>query len=533
MLSQRFATKYVIKQFGKLISPFSTQIKIDDILTTYLKLDNNTIETLHEYEKKSKIKKISKNRLVRNCITLRDLDVKLEKNEYLLECLMLDPKLLRNRILVLKEMGIDSVDLSHIRRFSTLMHKSVHQFKKLHGISSSQSIMRTLFSNVGIKVDIPDQKMLKEESHMRIGSYYQLCVVYHKTYHMKLHDELFYKQKKIKYLSLTEMSRTLDVLKHKCQFDIEFLKQHLYLLNVDVDNVEQFLNEFKYLKINNKNIIEIIRIYPRILLRDASEIKELLQIFQNFEIPHESLYTTMKGLKIRKDTFLRRYISMENNLELAVWLKHPRVLIMIYFYKLVINRLTYMKHLNFTNNANINTYLSDKEFFSRFLEGDTYAATRKYLAYIVRKELGHDKVHVLSSIQRHAYWKYVSLTRINETIQYLKKHFSIDDICKNIQIILYPMSTIDNTLNLLYKECSLQDGYNYTPTQYLALCLYKLEQKHHFSGDGVWQDEMSVFKPNVLEDVYELDQLVDHINYGYNEVINLNEAAWLEHLLQY
>lgn len=103
------------------------------------------------------------------------------------------------------------------------MYKSVNQFKKLHGISSSQSIMRILFSNIGIKVDIPDQKMLKKETTMRIGSYYQLCVLYHKTYHMKLHDELFYKQKKMKYLSLTEMSRMLDVLKHKCQFDIEFV----------------------------------------------------------------------------------------------------------------------------------------------------------------------------------------------------------------------------------------------------------------------------------------------------------------------
>lgn len=103
------------------------------------------------------------------------------------------------------------------------MRKSVHQFKKLHAISSSQSIMRTLFSNVGVKVDIPDQKMLKKESCMQIGSYYQLCMVYHKTYHMKLHDELFYKQKRMKYLSLTEMSRTLDVLQHKCQFDIEFV----------------------------------------------------------------------------------------------------------------------------------------------------------------------------------------------------------------------------------------------------------------------------------------------------------------------
>lgn len=112
-------------------------------------------------------------------------------------------------------------------------------------------------------------------------------------------------------------------------------------------------------------MFEIIRIYPRILLRDVSETKELLQIFQSFEIPHRSLYTIVNGLKMKKDTFLRRYTAIENNLELAIWLKHPRIMFMTYFYKLVINRLTYLKHLNLANNANINTYLSNKEFFSR------------------------------------------------------------------------------------------------------------------------------------------------------------------------
>lgn len=91
---------------------------------------------------------------------------------------------------------------------------------------------------------------------------------------------------------------------------------------------------------------------------------------------------------------------------------------------------------------------------------------------------------------------------------------------------------IDNTLNLLYKEYSSQGGDNYSPAQYLALCLYKLEQQHHFTGDGVWETEMSVFKSNFLEDIYELDNLVDCINDDCNEVINLSGAAWLEHLLQ-
>lgn len=116
-----------------------------------------------------------------------------------------------------------SIQLFLYFRFPILMQKTVSQFKKLHGISSSQSIMKILFSNVGVKVDMPDEEMLKKEIRVRIGSYYQLCMIYYKTYHMKLHDALFYKQKKMKYLSLTEMSKLLDVLKHKCQFDAEFV----------------------------------------------------------------------------------------------------------------------------------------------------------------------------------------------------------------------------------------------------------------------------------------------------------------------
>jgi hypothetical protein len=134
---------------------------------------------------------------------------------------------------------------------------------------------------------------------------------------------------------------------------------------VDADNIEEFFNEFKYTKINNKDMTQIIKLYPRILLYDISKIKELLQTFMDLKIPNESLNSLMKGLQMKKDTFMKRYTSIENNLELSIWLKHPRILYMIYFYKLVMNRLTYMKRLNCINNANIHTYISSKKYFSR------------------------------------------------------------------------------------------------------------------------------------------------------------------------
>lgn len=96
-------------------------------------------------------------------------------------------------------------------------------FKKICGISSRQCIMKTVFSNIGMKVHIPEKKLIKSEINIRIGEYYQLCMLYHKTYHVKLHDKLFYKKKRMKYLSISEMSKILDVLKNKCLFDVEFV----------------------------------------------------------------------------------------------------------------------------------------------------------------------------------------------------------------------------------------------------------------------------------------------------------------------
>lgn len=75
----------------------------------------------------------------------------------------------------------------------------------------------------------------------------------------------------------------------------------------------------------------------------------------------------------------------------------------------------------------------------RYIEGDiSHTAARKHVSYILGKEFGNNKIHLLSSIEKHPYWKSIPLLRINGTIKYLKEYFSIEDICKNIQIVLYP-----------------------------------------------------------------------------------------------
>ena len=71
MFKQTFKTNFIIKQFGKLISPITTESKICNALATNLKLDRNAIKILHENKMDSKLGKIPEEQIIRNCIILQ------------------------------------------------------------------------------------------------------------------------------------------------------------------------------------------------------------------------------------------------------------------------------------------------------------------------------------------------------------------------------------------------------------------------------------------------------------------------------
>ena len=95
-------------------------------------------------------------------------------------------------------------------------------FKKLFDIPRNKSMIKVIFSNVDLTCKI-DKYMVKNETRTTVGSYYQLCIMYHQKHCMKLHNELFYEKKRFKYVSLTEMTRLLDILRNKCQLDEKFV----------------------------------------------------------------------------------------------------------------------------------------------------------------------------------------------------------------------------------------------------------------------------------------------------------------------
>ncbi|CAK9795587.1 Transcription termination factor 5, mitochondrial [Anthophora plagiata] len=536
MFGLSFPNKFLTICRRKSVLYFCTRVHISNLLTKHLSLSHNDIEKLNTFE--IDIAKIPEKQIVRNCNILQNMDVKLEQIEFLASCLKLQPIIIKNRIAILKEMGVKSISLKHIYRFPEAMRKTLKTFKIMYNIPANEDILQNVLQCMQVTIKKDHECSIKLKSTTRAGDFYQICMLYYKTIYLNLQDPSFYKSRKLKYQSFTEMFKLINALKTQCKFDDEFLKKHPYLLNLDVDNVEELLSGLKDFKRNGKDMYDFIRRYPRILFCEANKVKELLELYNLLGIPPQSFSSYASAFKMEKEIFLKRYMNIGNRHELSIWLQHRRVLSMVYCYKMVINRVSYLRLLSSLDNANIQTFLSNKMYFSRFTEGDIfYTAIKKHLLYILRKELGQEKAYVIHSIVRHPYWKHVSLIHIDRMLRCLKKHYSVDDICKNVHIILYPRSKVVKVLNSLRREYSPENGYKFTPTQYLALCLYKLEKKYHFSGDAVWRT-VPTDTPNYNSDVFkdisknESDGLVEYIRSNDNILFNVSGAAWLEYLLR-
>lgn len=124
-------------------------------------------------------------------------------------------------------------------RFPTLMRKRVKTFKKINNIPDTVNIMKNIFSNNCIKINdnvINDFKTF--EKHMKIGNYYKKCMIYYKTSYLKLSNEIFLKNKRIKYQSFTELMNIIHILKHKFNFDEKFVSINLQkIFNVTINMI--------------------------------------------------------------------------------------------------------------------------------------------------------------------------------------------------------------------------------------------------------------------------------------------------------
>ncbi|XP_031842873.1 mitochondrial transcription termination factor 5 isoform X2 [Nomia melanderi] len=439
-----------------------------------------------------------------------------------MECLKLEPKVITNRILLLQEMGVETISLDTIFRFSQSIHQSLRTFKRNHNLSPEHNIIKSMFNSVGV-FEIPTFPNLSGWADT--SDYYLHAISYYKTVHLKLYHQSLLRYHRFKYQSFREMFNVINMLETTFQFDKEILNRHPYLLTLSMDEANAFLERFKDVKIAGQDMFVIVRKYPRILMADINNMDELLSLFNKYNIPNSTVYTNVRILTMKKNTFIERYNTVSTHPTLCVWLRHSRIIFTILAYKMVMERIQMLQAMNNLNFVSFYSIYSTRDHFLRTHAHGRHprVARRTHLRHILNTEFEPKEQCLVEYLTRHPHWKVVSFTVIHQMIVYLKKHYSEEDIVANLHIILYPRDAVEKVRKIVYEKYNLEEGYNFTEKQRLALCLYLLEKSHHFSGDGVWQityrDEHEIDTVDMFRDLDEIKH--EHPDESVNNILKV------------
>ncbi|XP_035728076.1 transcription termination factor 5, mitochondrial-like isoform X1 [Vespa mandarinia] len=479
LLDVRFNRHITIRLFyQKSLS----KINLRNIL---LKNFRNTSKNIDDLLKKygNKILKIPKKNIIQNSEMCHEYNIKTGTLKNIVTCLNIKSHIFRHRIFLLEEMGVSEMDINIIWKLEKYFNLPANEFKKIMKIPMDQHIMTNMLSHINNDLSdaVPPLNLLVES--LPVNMHYEKCFSYYIVNKLNS-DEIQSKYKGRKFKSFRLMTKLINILINNFDIDYEYIRNHLIILDMCPNQVQYVLDNLKDTRIINLTIQEVFKRFHEILLCDPENIKKLLNSFTKYELDNKILINCLRIFKLRNEDFIDRMEKLLTMPDLRVWCKTPRILYFILDKNVINERIKFLRNNGYIKNTNLYLLTSDRTYFDRYKKGEfNFSRKLKYIKYILHKELGYDKKDLMNKFKRHQYWNKVSFVDLDDTLRIMKKNFSIEDIYHNIHIILYPWSTISKIL----KSIQESDVYkNYTPSQQLALCLYFLEKDNHFTGDGIW-----------------------------------------------
>ncbi|XP_011136613.2 transcription termination factor 5, mitochondrial isoform X2 [Harpegnathos saltator] len=426
------------------------------ILTSNLGLNSDEIKQFVDMNNKTIT--YSRHRLINNCQLCRIHKVEVKPLEHFGYCLKLLPHTLEHRINMLKDIGVQKLNVTLI--------------SKLYESPT-------------------DMSLLNLNNEIKIKEYYNKCYLFCKTqiFNLPNLDNEILLKGELKNKSISMIAEMLKILRLDLGFINKYIEKNPKIITASPENVKSLLNNFKDTGLVGLPIETVLKKHSYLLFEDANNIKHLLQLFEHYEIPEDYVHKFMKIFTLGSDVFLERMTMIMKHPDLQLWHKYPRILQLILYKNMAMDRVEYLRYINRIKWARAHTVLSQTKTMDRFLQyGSSTLMSQKPLRYLLNTKLKIPltNVEVVKKLMKHPHWKTAGFHDIGKMLDYLMENFTVDEICANIHIVLYSRSVIEELLADLRKKYSQSTEYSFTNRQYLALCLYMIEKDTHFTGDGIW-----------------------------------------------
>lgn len=439
----------------------------------------------------------SYHQIIKNCQMCQKYNIEIDSLKELYYCLKYSQNYrLEHKINIFKDIGVPIINTSLLRKAYYHLNTKVSKFKEQVNIPPMQNIAMNIFND-----EVPKDISNKLNDELTLQQYYWICLLYCKTsvFNLPYLNDKILLSSYIKIKSISMIVETLKVLRTDLHYNEEMIKNHPSVIVASADNIRSLLSNFT--DILGMPIITFLRKYPQILLLDANNIKQLITSFKQYRIPDENVKRCLNIFWLSNDTFHERLKIMKRHEELNIWYKHPRMLQILLSMNKIKYRIKYADNMKLTKRPQI--------FLSKILNKNSIdkVAYKHYLKYVLIQELGIDKellTEHLNTLSKHKYWKMVTFIDIVKMLKYLKKHFTINEICSNIHIIFHERSKVEKILADVKQQYSQNTKYSFTNSQYLALCLYILEKDCFVPGNDTSSNkqkakQQSLEEQNIVE----------------------------------
>ncbi|XP_039441861.1 transcription termination factor 5, mitochondrial [Culex pipiens pallens] len=407
---------------------------------------------------------------------------------------------LENRTTILRECGfVESLNLAALSKYITLVRQKVRALKKNLLIPADLDMVEQLRKQFELDV-LPVG--LKSSDDLHVQPLREQFISEFLRQRLDLSDvelkRLWQSYSKIKHKSFGHTQRVVDILQYDYKFSREKIVGNLYLLHADPENLLRYPTVVP--SIGGMDIKELMVKQPKVMMVPCDKVQQLLGVLRSHEIDESGILKYSAILTLAPDTIQARIIQIKKTKEFEVLLKHPRITKLIAYQTKAAIRLDFLQQLK-VRCASLNVLASHSQGFEKYVRDGCDRTKGKDTAHFFSQIFAQKSDEVFTHLKRHPNWFHIPTVQIQETMDYLRaQQYTLEDIGENIQIVLYPLSRISAKLDKLH-ECARTgrphdelgiELVGVSASQMLSLCLYTMELDFHFTGDGVWPEQVQL-----------------------------------------
>lgn len=291
------------------------------------------------------LKATDPNELLKTKAILKKYNIQLNKidDKDIMRIMGKNSTTMENRYLMLNECGFNQLDGNILLNFIRIVRKQISVLKAYNYITHDVSVAKSLIKHLSLTERDLDLSQFNDDMNIKEIRHRLLGVYLHRT--LQLNPEqlsrLYASYKSLRYKPFQKIAEMLDICRNELHMSDERIRNNLFLLYADAENVKKLIYELKTLC--GMDMRELLRKRPKLVASSYESLLQSQKHIKDFGIPNEAAQRCTEIFTLNPNTIYQRLLEVKKIDEFNVLFCNPRILRLVHYQNKARIRLEYLK----------------------------------------------------------------------------------------------------------------------------------------------------------------------------------------------